>query len=201
MGQVRAAGHARDVAVQDHPAPPRRFVRRTRPEHVRRHQRARLALGRRGRDAVPRGTQVRRPAAVPRSGHGDGDPVGRPHRPAHLRRAVVRRLGAGGDAAGGVPPGARPVPVDGVRTADRVRVRVLPAGRRPASRCSTGTTSSTPSGTRGCRRSGGSSSSCPRPASTSSRRTASTPAGSGRSTSGRGWGWPVRTTRSRSRTA
>ena len=71
-----------------------------------------------------------------------------------------------------------------------------------ASPCSPGITSSTRSGTIRSRRSTQDHrGSCPRSASTSSPRTASTPGRSGRSTSRRAGGSPAPTSRSRSRTA
>ena len=49
--------------------------------------------------------------------------------PVHLRRALVRRHAPRCHAAAGVPQGAGPMPGDGLRARDRLRVRVLPAGR------------------------------------------------------------------------
>ena len=105
-------------------------LRRARPEHVRRRQRARLAL-RRGRGhALQRGTQVRRPAAVPRPGRRRSS-----RGPSTPRRFICDAQWHDGSTLEAtprqrVPAGARAVPVDGLRAADRLRVRVLPAGRR-----------------------------------------------------------------------
>ena len=99
------------------------------PQHVRRDERPRHPLRRRRRDAVPRGARLRRPAAVPRPGVRPGAAVGRPHGAAHLRRRVVRRVAARGDASARLPPGAREGSLDGLRAAPGVGVRVLPPDR------------------------------------------------------------------------
>ena len=126
---VRAARHARDLAFEDDPDRARRRLCRTRAQHVRGRERPGFAVRRRPRHAVPRGGRVRRPAPVPRPRQRGGDPLGRPHRPPDLRRAVVRRQPARGDAPPRVPQRGREGARDGVRAADGLGVRVLPADR------------------------------------------------------------------------
>ncbi len=146
--------------------------------------------------------RVRRPAPVPRSRQRRRHPVGRPHGPSDLRRAVVRRLAARGDAPARLPQRAREgremgfEPLMGSefefylldRRHARTAVRGLPHLQHGPERLRPDDPPHPRGDAAGRRRH-------------HHRRTASTPARSGRSTSRPGGAWPARTTRSRSRTA